>query len=131
MAESSESIADLVRQKYDGKKYYPSLIELATVKYKDQTINLSDLIYKIKNDIPTKLPLTQIIKKRQQYQKYLQNREKKSPNQDIKLPDVKFPEIKFPEISYSNDFGNLYGNNHKNKNKWESGKDMPFNPQHS
>ena len=73
-----KSIADLVREKYSEPSQ--CLGEVARVKYRGYDINIMDLMERIKREQKMKLPITKIIKKRADYQKYLENREKKKLN---------------------------------------------------
>jgi hypothetical protein len=130
----SESISDFVKKQYNGKRYYPTLGELARVKYNGYEINISDLIGRIKNERNIGLPLTAIMKKRAAYQKYLENKEQKKQGNGSSMPNITFPElhypdVKFPEMSGNNGNGNA--NHHAGKNEGKRRQDVLSNPQHS
>ena len=143
-----ESISDLVREHYEEKKEKKgpesekaptkpsnnSIGEIAEIKYKGYDININDLMDKIKNKQKLGLPITKIMKKRAEYQRYLENKDKKSNNESIiqmNLPTLEFPNIDFnlPNLSYDLEDSNK--NKHTNKDKGKSGENMFFNPQHS
>lgn len=122
-----KSIADLVREKYSEPSQ--CLGEVARVKYRGYDINIMDLMERIKREQKMKLPITKIIKKRADYQKYLENREKKKLN--VNLPEIKYPDMKLPSMPTNvtdglHNIRNSQGNHHAAKDERKSRENMPL-----
>jgi hypothetical protein len=95
-----ESLAEIVRHKYDGKPHEQlSLGEIVRLKYDGYEVEIADLAKKLNDGKLKGLPLMAIIKKRAAYQRYLSNRDqRKAQVNGNTVPNLQYPTFGVPKI---------------------------------